>query len=177
MPVDRSKLYNFAKQTKLPPVVTTTLPSYGKLSFGIVNSAANGKRVSFSKALAKSLQLEENGRTLVSIPATTRDVIWQTMDTADTSYEYVSSIADLLITEDGKSGQIIDVINTNGYPILITHWQSIMSNGLGTGIRVLDKVARRVNNNLADCVEWMNFEEIMKLVIANKEDYPKPKFE
>ena len=123
------------------------------------------------------IQLEENGRTLVSIPATTRDVIWQTMDTADTSDEYVSSIADLLITEDGKSGQIIDVINTNGYPILITHWQSIMSNGLGTGIRVIDEVARRVNNNLADCVEWMNFEEIMKLVIANKEDYPKPKFE
>ena len=70
MPVDRSKLYNFAKQTKLPPVVTTTLPSYGKLSFGIVNSAANGKRVSFSKALAKSLQLEENGSVkIIPVPA------------------------------------------------------------------------------------------------------------
>lgn len=60
MSIDRSKLYSFAAKTELP-IVTTTTSSHGKLSFGIVNSAANGKRVSFSKALATSLQLEENG--------------------------------------------------------------------------------------------------------------------
>ena len=120
------------------------------------------------------IQLEDDGRTLVSIPATTTDVLWQTMDTEESSDEYVSKIADLLISNDGKSGQIIDVINTNGYPILVTHWQSLMSNGLGTGIRVLDEVARRVNEHLYDKVQWMSFEEIMKLVVANKENYPKP---
>ena len=123
------------------------------------------------------IQLEEEGRTLVSIPATTYDVIWQTMDTTETSQKYVCEIADLLISADGKSGQIIDVINTNGYPILVTHWQSIMSNGLGTGIRVLDEVARRINEHISDKVEWMSFEEIMKFVIANKKDYAKPNFE
>ena len=122
------------------------------------------------------VQLEEEGRILVSIPATTSDVIWQTMDTPETSDEYVSEIADMLITKDGKSGQIINVINTGGYPILIAHWQSLMSNGLGTGIRVLDEVARRVNENLSDKVEWMSFREIMELVIKNKADYPKPDF-
>ncbi len=123
------------------------------------------------------VQLEEEGRMLVSIPATTRDVIWQTMDTAETGEEYVSWVADLLITADGKSGQIIDVINTGGYPILVTHWQSLMSNGLGTGIRILDEVARRVGEHLSNKVEWMSFEEIMKLVISNKEEYPKPCFD
>ena len=123
------------------------------------------------------VQLEEEGRTLVSIPATTRDVFWQTMDTTESSDEYVSSIADILITADGKSGQIVDVINTNGYPILVTHWQSLMSNGLGTGLRILDEVARRVNGLLGDRVEWMSFAEIMRLVIENRSAYPKPHFD
>ena len=52
-----------------------------------------------------------------------------------------------------------------------------MSNGLGTGIRALDEIARRINENLSDRVEWMSFEEIMHLVLENKEKYPKPTFD
>lgn len=122
------------------------------------------------------VQLEEEGRVLVSIPSTTSDVIWQTMDTTEDSDAYVSQIADLLITEDGKEGQIVRVVETDGYPILVTHWHSLISNGLGTGLRVLDEVARRVNMHYADTLQWMSFEEIMNLVIANKENYPKPVF-
>lgn len=46
-----------------------------------------------------------------------------------------------------------------------------MSNGLGTGLRVLDEVCRRINKNLGDKVTWMSFEEIVDLVMANKDDY------
>lgn len=123
------------------------------------------------------VQLEEQGRVLVSIPATTRDVIWQTMDTPETSDEYVSKVADLLITADASAGEVIRVLETGGYPIMVTHWQSLMSNGLGTGLRVLDEVARRINENLSDTVCWMSFEEIMEHVIANKAEYPKPIFD
>ena len=119
--------------------------------------------------------LEEDGRTLVSIPATTWDRIWQTIDTPRTDDEFIKSAADMLITEDGKSGEIIGVLETGGYPILITHWQSPISNGLGTGIKLLDEITRRVNENLSDRVEWMNFEEIMNLVLSNKDAYPMPK--
>lgn len=119
---------------------------------------------------------EEDGKTLVSIPATTRDYIWGTIDTPRTDDEYVSEIADKLITADGKEGEIIRVLATGGYPILITHWQSLMSNGLCTGLRVMDEVGRRVGLHLADKVEWLSFEQITDLVIAQKEAYPKPVF-
>lgn len=122
------------------------------------------------------VQLDEEGKTLVSIPATASDVFWQTMDTTECSEEYVHKIADLLITEDGREGQIVQVLETGGYPILVTHWHSLISNGLGTGLRVLDEVACRVQKNLSDTVVWMSFEEIMNLVVANKEEYPKPIF-
>jgi len=119
---------------------------------------------------------EEEGRTLVSIPATTRDYIWQTIDTPRTDDEYISQVADNLITADGKEGHIIRVLNTGGYPILITHWQSLMSNGLGTGLKIMDEVGRRIAEHLSDKVEWMSFEQITDLVLSDKESYPKPIF-
>ena len=120
--------------------------------------------------------LEEAGRVVVSIPSPLRDVIWQTIDSTDTSEEYVRGIADALITADGKSGDILRVLETGGWPILITHWQSLASNGLFTGLRVLDEVGRRIRTHLSDRVEWMSFEEIMRAVAADKDAYPKPKF-
>ena len=119
---------------------------------------------------------DDEGRTLVSIPATTRDCIWATIDTPRTDDEYIFEVADKLITADGKDGQIVRVLETGGYPIMVTHWQSLMSNGLRTGLRVMDEVARRINENLSDRVEWMSFEEITDMVLADKEAYPKPIF-
>ena len=119
---------------------------------------------------------EDDGRVLISIPATTRDKMWQTIDSTDTSDEYVKRIADELITEDGKNGEMIRVLESGGYPILITHWQSLISNGLGTGIRALDEIGRRINNLLSDRVQWMSFDEIISLVMEDKSNYPKPVF-
>ena len=119
------------------------------------------------------IALEEEGRTLVTMPSVIRDYIWGTISSTDTSDEYVRSIADLYITEDGQDGTIIKRIGDGCYPIFHTHWQSLMSNGLGTGLRVLDTIARRINSHLLDKVEWMSFEEIMNYVIDNKESFRK----
>lgn len=109
---------------------------------------------------------DAGGRKMVAIPSTLDEHFWQTMDTTETSEEYVNHIADSYLTADGKQGEILDVLNTNGYPILICHWQSLFSNGLGTGLRVLNEVAHRINTHLSDRVEWMCFEEIMDLILA-----------
>jgi hypothetical protein len=116
---------------------------------------------------------EEDGRTVVSIPATTTDYFWQTIDTTETSDEFVNRIADELITPDGQEGEIIRVLENGGYPILITHWQSLFSNGLGTGLRALNEVGRRIQANLSDRVEWKSFEELLQMVVQDKKNYPK----
>ena len=121
--------------------------------------------------------LNESGRRVVSIPATTVDHFWQTMNTTETSDAYVSAVADELITEDGASGELVDVLASNSWPILITHWQSLFSNGLGTGLRVLSEVARRIEKNLSDRVEWKSSEEIMRMVLQAPEHFPAPHFE
>ena len=119
------------------------------------------------------VQCEEEGRTVVAIPGTMKDFIWQTIDTTETSRKYVEQVADELITADGRGGAILQVLETGGYPILLTHWQSLFSNGLGTGLRVLEEVGRRVKEHLSERVEWMTFEEILNMVMQNKEAYPK----
>lgn len=116
---------------------------------------------------------EEDGRTVVSIPATTTDHFWQTIDTTEISDEFVNRIADELITPDGQEGEIIRVLENGGYPILITHWQSLFSNGLGTGLRALNEVGRRIQANLSDRVEWKSFEELLQMVVQDKKNYPK----
>ena len=120
--------------------------------------------------------LDEDDRCVVSIPATTSDHFWQTINTDDTSDEFVSRVADELITADGSAGEMVQVLETGGYPILLTHWQSLVSNGLFTGLRALDEVARRINEYYADRVEWMSAEELMKLVVNAKASFPKPDF-
>lgn len=105
---------------------------------------------------------KDEEHTVVSIPATINDKFWQAMDTTDTSEEYVRSIADYYISEDGKSGRIIEVLDSNGWPILLSHWQSLFSNGAGTGLRILELIAQRVEEHLSDRVEWTAYGDMMK---------------
>ena len=120
------------------------------------------------------IALSEEGRTLVAIPGTLKDCTWQTINCPETSEEYVSRVADEIITADGKEGEFVRVFESGGYPIILSHWQSLMSNGLRTGLRVLDLIASRINLHYSDKVEWMSFEEIMRFVVANPEDHPIP---
>lgn len=120
------------------------------------------------------IALSEEGRTLVAIPGTLKDSTWQTIDCPDVSEEYVSRVADEIITADGKEGEFVRTLASGGYPIILSHWQSLMSNGLRTGLRILDLIASRINLHYSDKVEWMSFEEIMRFVIDNPEDHPIP---
>jgi hypothetical protein len=52
---------------------------------------------------------------------------------------------------------------------LVTHWQSLFSNGLETGIAVLDEVGRRIQTLLADEVVWCSASEAMERTILQAE--------
>lgn len=106
------------------------------------------------------IALEEAGTALVSIPSTTDDVFWRTINCPRTDPEYIGSTADLLLTADGSSGKLRSVIDGGGWPILLTHWQSLFSNGTEAGLGVLDEVGRRVQVSLGEEVEWVSCLEI-----------------
>ena len=114
---------------------------------------------------------EKDERRLVSIPITISDLLWETIHTTKNDEDYINSVADLYITADGKQGRIIEVLNNESMPIILTHWQSLASNGLYTGLKVLDIVAQRVNEHLSDKIEWTKTEDMMNYVLNNREEF------
>lgn len=141
-----------------------------------------GKKTSFvfmhglqGKPNARPWVLYDDGdKQVVTIPNTSTEVYWRTIHNPDTSEEFVNSAADDLITADGKGGQLVRTLETGGYPVFLCHWQSLISNGLGTGLRILEKVGQRVQEHLSDRVQWMRYDEIKDLVLGDKESYKKP---
>ncbi len=109
--------------------------------------------------------LKKDNCTLVSIASNMPDHFWETIDSPKTDKEYIQSIADKYITANGKEGSIINVLNAGGWPIFVTHWQSLFSNGLETGLKALDEVCKRINANLKDRLEWKSCMELTKLTL------------
>ena len=122
------------------------------------------------------VERDEDGLCLVSIPATTRDRVWPMLESGKMDDEAILACADEYITEDGKSGEIVRVLESGGWPIMIAHWQSLYTNGSSAGLHAIDIVGQRIRKHLSDRVEWMSFREIMDIVLADKASYPKPIF-
>jgi hypothetical protein len=93
------------------------------------------------------------------------DHFWETIDSPRTDKEYIQSIAEKYITADGKGGSIINVLEAGGWPVFVTHWQSLYSNGLETGLKALDEVGKRISSHLKDKVKWISCMELTKLTV------------
>jgi len=107
----------------------------------------------------------ENGKRLVHFRCTVGDLLWKTIDSPDTSAEYISSIADQLITEDGREGAVVRSAQQDEHIILLTHWQSMFSNGTRTGLRALELAAERIEKHLSHQVQWTRAEDLMRQVL------------
>jgi hypothetical protein len=104
----------------------------------------------------------EGDSTLVAIAATVKDFWWETIDSPRTDAAFINGIVDQMLTGDGRSGKIREIVDAGGWPVLLTHWQSLFSNGLESGLAVLDELGRRIQETLADEVEWVSCMEMAR---------------
>ncbi len=104
------------------------------------------------------------GRTVVvSIASGMDDLLWDTIWRHGKMDEsQVKRMADQFLSEQGGRGRIRDALDAGGWPVLLAHWQTLYSNGLETGLRVLDEVGRRVKRTLGNSVEWMSCMEMAR---------------
>ncbi len=74
----------------------------------------------------------------------------------------VARIADNYLTEDGCPGRLAELRSADTPMVLVTHWQSLFSNGRQTGLRILNEICRRVDACWADKVQWTNCSDLAR---------------
>lgn len=106
----------------------------------------------------------ETGK-VVSIPNNSEDAFWGTQRPNSCAQARINAKAkiDSLISEDGRTGKLRELFEEGAPLIMITHWQSIYSDGRGIGIEGFEYLMNRVNRIFGKDTEWMTFEEIAEL--------------
>lgn len=98
------------------------------------------------------------GQTVISVPANTDDLFWDIKSGAD-----VAGRVDALLSADGRTGRIAELVQQNCPVTILTHWQSLDSGGRLFGLKAFDRVLRRVSGFFGDRVVWMKFSELAKM--------------
>ena len=107
--------------------------------------------------------LRDGAAVIVSVPSTVDDFFWHTIESPRTDAAYIGGIADRILTRDGRRGGLRRVLSAGGWPVLLTHWQSLFSNGLETGLAALDEVGRRIASLPSGTVAWRSCSELARV--------------
>jgi|SRR5579872_6889337 len=102
----------------------------------------------------------ERGQKVVSMPANFPDVFWS-MDhpTRPERLQFIHDNIDRLLSSDGRTGRIRELID-QGFPVvLLTHWQSLYTQGTGLGLEGLAALAERIRTVFGNRVEWITCSE------------------
>lgn len=109
----------------------------------------------------------EAGEAVVSVWAATGDYIWGAMERDNPRSKLPpEAIADFYITEDGKEGRLAELMQGSGPMILITHWQSLYSNGSRLGLQTYREVVRRIQALWSGQVAWRKLSELTEQLLA-----------
>ncbi|MGQ9581837.1 MAG: hypothetical protein ACUVT8_13005 [Armatimonadota bacterium] len=104
---------------------------------------------------AKPWVAYDEGLVLISIPSTVHDYCWETISNPRTDAGFIESIAKSIVSGTKT------ILNAGGWPIWLTHWQSLWSNGLKTGLKVIDEAAKRASEELD--LDWKRCIDIAKI--------------
>lgn len=102
----------------------------------------------------------------VSLCSQVGDSFWNTMNNRETGADYVRSVADTYLSEDGGSGRLAQLFDAGTPIVWCTHWQSLYSNGRMTGLQALDEVCRRMGSLWGGKVEWMKCSELATAIAS-----------
>jgi hypothetical protein len=120
-----------------------------------------------------SIEYQDAARhqSVVSVPANAPDVFLE--HGAPHSVRSASSSSspghiDRLVSEDGRAGRIRELIE-GGFPVmLLTHWQSLYTQGTGLGLEGLQTLMERIQEVFGNTHEWMSCSERAKRLVESQ---------
>lgn len=113
---------------------------------------------------------KKTGRTVVTVPANTDDVFWQTQyePTLRKARAVAMRGVDTLLTADGRSGRIRDLFDAVVPITILTHWQSLFGNGHMAGLWGLDALFERIGEVFGEQVEWMPCSKLARMALKRE---------
>ena len=102
-------------------------------------------------------------QTVVSVPTNCSDIFWTMhLPTVRRRRAALRTGIDRLLSADGRTGRIRDLIES-GHPItLLTHWQCLFAQGSGMGLEGVVALAERIRKVLGNSVEWVKCSELAR---------------
>jgi len=64
-----------------------------------------------------------------------------------------------MLSADGRTGRIRELIESDHPVILLTHWQSLYTQGTGLGLEGLSALVDRIRKVFGNGVEWVSCSE------------------
>ncbi len=110
---------------------------------------------------------EAAGEAVVSVWCGTDDFIWNTQDREHSDRSLSPQvIADRFLTENGEGGRLPVLFRGGGPMVLVTHWQSLYSNGSRQGLEVYQETISRVKSVYGEKVQWCKISELTERFLA-----------
>ena len=109
-----------------------------------------------------------SGLKCVTVPANTADPFWRTQypTSAGAARTEADAGINAMLSKDGRSGRIRELFD-GGFPIVIlTHWQSLFSNGRCAGLGGLERLFERIERTLGSSVRWTRCSKLARLAVS-----------
>lgn len=106
------------------------------------------------------------GEAVIHVRPSSGDAYWRTQDTLESGEAYVASVVEPLISGDLSAGRIPALVTAGGGVTLLTHWQSLYSQGRATGLQALAETARRLTAAFGPRLAWRSCSELASWTAA-----------
>jgi len=111
------------------------------------------------RKLSVEYQAPERGQTVVSVPANAPDIFWSMERSTGERRKFIQDNIAQLLSADGRTGRIRELIESSHPVILLTHWQSLYTQGTGLGLEGLNELAGRIRKVFGNSMEWVSCSE------------------
>lgn len=100
------------------------------------------------------------GEAVVHVRPSSGDAYWRTQDTLESGETFVGGVVDSLISRDLARGRLPALATAGSGVTLLTHWQSLYSQGRATGLQALAETAQRLADAFGSRLAWRSCSEL-----------------
>lgn len=114
-------------------------------------------------------EVPERGQVVVSVPANADDIFWSMeQPTRQDRLRFINDGIDRLVSADGRTGRIRQLIESGNPVVLLTHWQSLYTQGTGLGLEGLNTLAERIRKVFGSSLEWVSCSEMARRHVVSE---------